>query len=63
MGLKLFWILWNLLKMKKSEGFHIIMLIFNLSEFGFWVEFLTGVGRFTLEDTFSFNWDLCGEYL
>ena len=35
--------------------------VFNLSEFQFWVEFLIGICRFTLEDRFSFNWDLWGE--
>ena len=58
--LELFCTLWNLLEMKKSDGFHIMVLFLNLIEFWFLVEFL--IGQFIQEVTFPFDWGLCGEY-
>ena len=45
--------------MKKSDGFHIMVLPISKILIRIWVEFL--IGQFILENTFS-KWDLCGEY-
>ena len=38
----LFSVLWNLLEIKKNDGFHIMVLFLQLIEFPFWLEFLIG---------------------
>ena len=58
-GTKLFCVLWNLLEIKKSDEFHVVMLFLNWIEFRFWGESL--IRQFILEVTFSFDWDLCGD--
>ena len=46
--------------MKKSDGFHIMGLSLNFTEFRFRIEYLTG--QSILEVTFPFDRSLCGEY-
>ena len=46
--------------MTTSDEVHIMVVSLKLIEFRFWVQFL--IGKFILEVTFLFDWDLCGEY-
>ena len=41
-GLKWFCSLWNILQMKKSDRFHIMILFLNQFKIRFWIEFLIG---------------------
>ena len=56
-GLKFIWVLWNLLEIENELW---VSHHENQIEFRFWIEFL--IGRFILDITFSFNWNLCSEY-
>ena len=59
-GLKLFCGLENILEIKTSDGFHVIMLFLNKMEFRYWAEFL--IDGYILEGRFSFDWNLCCDY-